>query len=82
MLRSVSFHVTHDSFSFDRINIALKFTKLKAMPFSLHDLCVRFASSDEYSLTNLISLPRRVIIESSANNDVFPVVFSNGKSLM
>ena len=31
-------------------------------------------------LTKLISSPRIVIVESSANNDVFPVVFSNEKS--
>ena len=34
MLRSVSFSVKHDYFAFDRINIALVFSKLKAMSFS------------------------------------------------
>ena len=34
MLRSVLFYIKRDSLAFDRINIALGFSKLKAMPFS------------------------------------------------
>ena len=34
MLMSISVKAKRDSFAFDRINIALVFSKLKAMPFS------------------------------------------------
>ena len=66
---SISFFAKREYFSFDIINIALFFQNL-AMPFSKHHLFVLIALLDRCSLKNFVSLPRTLIVESSANNEV------------